>query len=112
MMATTSAIMCCKKDQNVSLHFRSEVSICPHIYINSTLAYCLNISICYGILTSHHEIRASKMRETGSTNLATVWTVGAVGHEIHRHLALGGLYGRVSLAWRDGVAFGEELKTG
>ena len=62
-----------------------------------------------GARTSHHEVRASEMRETGRTNLAAVRAVRAVGHEVHTHFTLRSLDGAVSLARRHGVALREKL---
>lgn len=60
-------------------------------------------------LTFHHHVRTSQVREPGCADLAAVRAVGAVRDEVHTHLALGRLNGRVGLTWRDRVALAEQL---
>lgn len=52
------------------------------------------------------------MGEARRADLASVRPVGTVRDEVNTHLALGRFDGAVCLAWRNGVAFAEDLLDG
>src|SRR5690606_32601519 len=56
------------------------------------------------------EIHGGQMRKSRRADFRTVWTVGAVGHEIDAEFALRRLDGGIDLAFRNLEALGVELE--